>query len=98
MARSKQTLARAKAAARKAGTLPSRSTVEPRADRSGETLKPRRETRYAVQDAPVGALVMYKGAACILLEHRQPGGWARVLHCGRARWAQYRDMSLPPAD
>lgn len=97
---SKRTLAMAKAAARKSGTLPprgSRKTVK-QIERNWETRAPREVMRFAVEDLPVGGLVLYKGKPCIILEHcRLYGGSASLLFPDGQQWdVPYKWLALPP--
>ena len=97
---SKRTLALAKAAARKSGTLPARGSQKPtkQIERNWGTRAPREVKRFAVADLPPGGLVLYKGKPCILLEHcRFYGDRASLMFPDGQRWdVPYKWLSLPP--
>jgi hypothetical protein len=100
MAASKRTLALAKTAARKSGTLPARRSQKPvkQIERNWGTRLPREVTLFAVAALPVGGLVLYKGKPCIILEHcRFHDDRAFLLFPDGQQWAvPYKWLSLPP--
>lgn len=104
MSASKRALALAKAEARKAGTLPSRKSIKSfkQVERNWDTPKPRNDKRFAVADLPKGALVLFRGNPCILMDHV----WDPTIHSyratimntkGRQFNTHYRYLSLPPS-
>ena len=102
MSASKRALKIAKAAARQAGTLPSRKSIKSfkQVERNWDTPKPRKDKRFAVADLPKGGLVLFRGNPCILMNHV----WDPVLRDYRATVmatdgqqfnVKYRWLSLP---
>ena len=98
MPASKKTIALAKAAARKAGTLPAR---EPR-ERRERRPRAKPVKRWAVADLEAGSLVLYNGAPCIMLENhahrsRLANSTAVVmLPDGRRVLVGHQHLSIPP--